>query len=77
MIKFWVSCIPLVVGIFFSLASVLFLISFERRINYDWEWQYFEILSEGGLPLIFSIVSAFIGIPLTAFSIKKLEQSDI
>jgi len=74
MIKFWVSCIPLSLGLIFSLACTLFMITFTRSIELDFE--YFRFHPEAITSLVLAFVCGFIGVPLTVLGIKKIESID-
>lgn len=73
--KFWFRCIPLTLGVILSLASTLFMIFFTRNISLD--PSYFEIHPEGWVSLGLSFALAFIGVPLTVWGIKLLEEKNI
>ena len=77
MIKFWFKCIPLSLGVIFSLACVLFMIEFAREIHIQSQPWLFELETQGQFSLLFSILCGLVGTPLTMAGIKLIENQDI
>ena len=71
--KFWIKSLPLVIGFLLTVASVYFMNGFISGINFS----YPEIYFENAAYCLATVVCALVGVPLSAYGIKLLDEKDI
>jgi len=74
--KRWFQAIPLAVGSFLSIASVLFMVKFVRGVDLQQIDYMLEYPEDYLIPsLCLSFLLCLIGVPLVYYGLEKLEKN--
>jgi len=74
-LKNWLKTLPLAIGSFLSIASVLFMVRFVRSVEVDNFKYMFEYPAEFLPSLIISFLLCILGVPLVYRGLELLEKS--